>query len=41
MVGLTVKPISSVVFKLDYGVQTRELDDSESKAFNLGAGYMF
>ena len=41
MVGLSLKPISSVVFKLDYAVQTAGALDSETTLFNLGAGYMF
>jgi hypothetical protein len=41
MVGLSVKPIPQVVFKLDYGVRENQLTNSEVKLFNLGAGYMF
>lgn len=41
MVGLSLKPISQVVFKLDYGVQTVGANDAETTLFNLGAGYMF
>ena len=41
MIGLTVKPIREVVFKIDFGIDKRELDKSETTLFNLGAGYMF
>lgn len=41
MVGLSVKPVDQVVFKLDYGVRTRELGDEKVDLFNLGVGYMF
>ncbi len=41
LVGLTVKPIDPLVFKIDYGVKTRELGSEETQLFNLGAGYMF
>ncbi len=41
LVGLAVKPIDQVVFKIDFGISTNQLDDSESKLLNVGAGYMF
>jgi hypothetical protein len=41
MVGLTVKPIDQVVFKIDFGQNTAQLDNSETKLLNIGAGYMF
>lgn len=45
MLGLSVKPIDQVVFKIDYGVKTNELKngtkDFETALFNFGAGYMF
>lgn len=41
MVGLSVKPVDQVVFKVDYGVRTRALDDAKVDLFNLGVGYMF
>lgn len=41
MVGLTVKPIPSIAFKIDYGIQTVELEDVETKLLNLGVGYNF
>lgn len=41
MIGLSVKPVDQVVFKLDYAQRTRELDDSTTDLFNLGVGYMF
>lgn len=41
MLGLALKPISSVVFKLDYAIQTAGAADTETTLFNLGAGYMF
>ncbi|NMB83270.1 MAG: hypothetical protein GYA14_15785 [Ignavibacteria bacterium] len=40
-IGISVKPISSVVFKGDYGIRTRELGNEDTKLFNLGVGYMF
>lgn len=41
MIGLSVKPINEVVFKIDFGIAKKDLDKSETKLFNLGAGYMF
>lgn len=41
MVGLAFKPISSVVFKMDFAKQTAGANDAETTLFNLGAGYMF
>jgi hypothetical protein len=41
MVGLSVKPIEQIVFKVDYGINKRELGNVETTLFNLGVGYMF
>jgi len=41
MVGLAYKPIDPVVYKVDYGIQTKELGKAETKLFNIGVGYMF
>jgi hypothetical protein len=41
LVGLTVKPISNVVFKAEYGVAKKGADKTKTTVFNLGAGYMF
>lgn len=41
MAGLSIKPISNVVFKMDYGIRTRELGNETTKLFNIGVGYMF
>jgi hypothetical protein len=41
LTGISFKPISEVVFKVEYGIQTRDLGKIETKLFNLGAGYMF
>lgn len=41
IVGASVKPIDNIVFKIDYGINTRELGDAETTLFNLGVGYMF
>lgn len=41
LLGLTIKPISSVVFKAEYGIKTKELGNMETQLFNMGAGYMF
>lgn len=41
LIGLTVKPILNVVFKLDFGISERELGKTETKVFDLGVGYMF
>lgn len=41
MIGLNVKPLEQVVFKLDYSERTRKLDDRKSKFINFGMGYMF
>jgi hypothetical protein len=39
--GLSYRPLPQVVFKADYGIETVELKDVETKKFNLGMGYMF
>jgi hypothetical protein len=41
LLGVAFKPIDQVVFKLDYGVRTNQLDDEDTKLLNLGVGYMF
>lgn len=41
MIGLDIKPIHQVVFKVDYSEQTRKLDNRKSKFINFGVGYMF
>ncbi len=41
MVGVSVKPIPSVVLKVDYGQRKRDLGNVTTKLFNLGIGYMF
>lgn len=41
MFGASIKPVDHVVFKIDYGVRTRELGNEKTKLFNLGVGYMF
>lgn len=41
MLGVAVKPIDHVVFKIDYGIRTHKLDNSETKQMNIGVGYMF
>ncbi len=41
LMGLTLKPIDEVVFKIEYGYQKNGLTDREQRLFNLGAGYMF
>ncbi len=41
MLGISVKPIEQIVFKLDFSERTRESDNRKSKYFNIGAGYMF
>lgn len=41
MVGISYKPVDSVVLKADYSERTRELGSVKTKLFNLGAGYMF
>ncbi|MCF7808943.1 MAG: OprO/OprP family phosphate-selective porin [Candidatus Marinimicrobia bacterium] len=40
MIGLQLKPIPQVVYKLDYG-KFRPENGTESTLFNLGVGYMF
>lgn len=40
LVGVQIKPISEVVFKLDYGKKTPE-NGSATTSFNMGVGYMF
>lgn len=41
MIGLNVKPLDNIVFKVDYSEQVRKLDDRKSKFINIGVGYMF
>ena len=41
MVGLSFKPISQIVFKVDYSHRNRESDNQKIVLFNLGLGYMF
>jgi len=41
MVGFSIKPIPSVVLKLDYSQKDRELGNLTTDLFNLGVGYMF
>lgn len=41
MVGIDIKPIDQVVFKIDYSERVRKLDDRKTKFINLGIGYMF
>ena len=41
LIGLSIKPIKDVIFKIEYGISTKELGDAETKVFNLGTGYMF
>ena len=41
MVGLSFKPISQIVFKVDYSQRIREFDKQITYLFNLGLGYMF
>ncbi len=41
MVGLAFRPLDPLVFKLDFGVKTRQLDNADDKLLNIGAGYMF
>ena len=40
-IGLALKPIAQVIFKIDYGSKTNELSNKSSSLFNIGAGYMF
>ncbi|MDZ7723750.1 MAG: porin [candidate division KSB1 bacterium] len=41
LMGISVKPIDSVVFKLDFAVKTDQLEETDTKLLNLGVGYMF
>ncbi len=41
MVGLSVKPLDEVVFKIDYGTRTREFNSEKTTLINFGVGYMF
>ena len=41
MFGVSIKPIPSVVLKLDYSQKERELGNVTTDLFNLGVGYMF
>lgn len=41
LVGLSIKPHPSIVFKAEAGMEKRGPDNAESNVFNIGAGYMF
>jgi hypothetical protein len=41
LAGITVKPISNVVFKIEYGIGEKGLNKDKTTLFNIGAGYMF
>jgi len=38
-IGMTYKPIDKIVFKAEYGIDTK--DEVKTKEFNIGIGYMF
>ena len=38
-IGMTCKPIDKIVFKTEYGVDAK--NETKTKEFNLGMGYMF
>jgi len=41
LAGIAFKPLKSIIFKMEYGVEKRGIEDSRTTIFNLGAGYMF
>lgn len=41
MVGINTLLINQIVLKVDYGIETIQLDNEKTKYFNLGIGYMF
>ncbi|MCF8243339.1 MAG: hypothetical protein K9J16_18335 [Melioribacteraceae bacterium] len=41
MIGVSFLPLENIVFKMDYSINSRELDDFKTSQFNLGVGYMF
>lgn len=41
MIGLSIKPLDQVVFKLDYSNRKRKIDNQKTDLFNIGVGYMF
>jgi hypothetical protein len=41
LAGVSVKPLGSVIFKVEFGTEKRGLDGVQTRLFNLGAGYMF
>jgi hypothetical protein len=41
LAGITVKPLRSVVFKIEFGIEKKGIHREEKKLFNMGAGYMF
>lgn len=41
MIGLSIKPVDQIVFKIDYGIRKRELGNEKISLLNLGVGYMF
>ena len=41
MIGVSIKPLPSIVVKVDYAQREREFDSFKTKIFNVGVGYMF
>jgi len=41
MIGLSIKPVDEVVFKVDYAERKVELSNKKTKLLNFGIGYMF
>lgn len=41
MIGVSIKPLPQVAFKIDYSQNTVELGDAKTDFFNIGVGYMF
>lgn len=41
LVGVAVKPRPEIVFKAEFGSMKKGVDKTETKVFNIGAGYMF
>lgn len=41
LAGVSVKPISSVVIKGEYGIEKKGIDEKKTNYLNFGVGYMF
>jgi hypothetical protein len=41
LAGIAVKPLRNIIFKMEYGVEKRGVENTKKTVINVGAGYMF